>query len=269
MCLLTFFPANRQPDEHALLRGAAVNDNGHGFAVVTGDRLVVGRGMNADDVIAEFVWERRRHPSGPALFHSRFATHGSVSEDNAHPFALGSDPATVVAHNGILPKAVHPGYGDLRSDTRIAAEEFLAQPAFTAFDHGKTRARITRWLGHANKLVILTVNPRYRKRAYLFNEAAGLWDNGIWYSNNDYEVRIPAQVPLLGGLGDGCVVCGGDDLDPGSGLCLYCEHCPFCGSGESDCPLYCYRMRGDMACPACGDFAVFCGCDIAPVNQMT
>jgi glutamine amidotransferase len=268
MCLLTFLPAGVRPDEDALARGTFVNNDGHGFAIVAGNRLIVHRGMHADEVIAEFARQRGRHPSGPALFHSRFATHGTVSKHNTHPFTVGGDKHTVLAHNGILPKTVHPGLGDSRSDTRIAAEDVLPASGFASFDRPATRARIERWLGTGNKVVILTVNPRYRTTAYLFNEDGGVWDNGIWYSNTDYQPDTALPASAWWPLDGGCVVCGNISVDHDSGLCQFCEHCPFCGSENGNCPRYCYRILGEFCSSGCGDFAHLCGCDVAPANQM-
>ncbi|MFE3000052.1 hypothetical protein ACFXG4_34265 [Nocardia sp. NPDC059246] len=85
MCLLTFFPPGATPDLTALRNGARVNKDGHGFAVVTETSVLVGRGMDAEEVLDEFAAVRARYPDRPALFHSRYATHGAVSIDNCHP----------------------------------------------------------------------------------------------------------------------------------------------------------------------------------------
>jgi glutamine amidotransferase len=106
MCLLTYLPAGVQPDTDALLTGALVNADGHGFAIVAGrrlDRLIVQRGLDGEAVIDAFIAARLQHPQGPALFHSRLATHGDTTLDNCHPFTLGGDTRTVLAHNGVLP----------------------------------------------------------------------------------------------------------------------------------------------------------------------
>jgi glutamine amidotransferase len=192
MCLLTFLPASTQPDTDALHIGAAANNDGHGLAIVAGDRLdelIVHRGMNAKDVIAAFTAARTEHPAGPALFHSRLATHGKTNVDNCHPLVVGGDCRTVLAHNGVLPQAVQPRKGDRRSDTRIAAEDFI--PAFGSLRARRIRLKLARWMTPDNKMVILTVDRRFKQRAYILNEQAGIWDGGIWYSNTGYRPYIP------------------------------------------------------------------------------
>lgn len=191
MCLLTYIPANILPDLTHLKNGAEENPDGHGWAIVIPDerRIITGRGMNADAVIAEFGEMRARHPAGPALFHSRFGTGGTVDEYNCHPFTVAGDARTVVAHNGIL------GAPDgKRCDTRAFAEDVLGR-RWKRFDRPGVRRQIEKFLGFGNKIVILTVNPRYAESAYIFNEDLGDWigEEGqqVWHSNNGWK-PVPA-----------------------------------------------------------------------------
>lgn len=239
MCLLTFFPDDVLPDVDALFNGAHVNNDGHGFAIVTGRRIIVRHGFNATHLIDDFARVRRAHPSGPALFHSRFGTHGTVDKANCHPFRLGGDQHTVIAHNGILPKSVQPAKGDPRSDTRIAAEDFLPCRPFGSFGSRRGRDRLARWLTPHNKLVFLTVNRRYQHNAYIINEDSGTWDNGVWYSNTDYR---PDQIDKYWwqDATDNwiCPTCDEKGvIDP---VALYCTVCGTCAD--------CYEPDGSCAC---------------------
>ncbi|MBF6063552.1 class II glutamine amidotransferase [Nocardia terpenica] len=230
MCLLTFYPAGIAPDAHALEIGAAVNPHGHGYAVATDAGIVTGHGMDARPVIEEFTQIRARYLDGPALFHSRYATHGVVGLGNCHPFRLGGDRRTVLAHNGILPKRVHPGPYDRRSDTRIAAEEYLPRHPFGSLDTHQGRRGLESWLG-TSKLVVLTIDPAYKHTAYLFNEQAGIWDGEIWYSNTGYRL----------GLGHRawwdfvCAHCTAVDLRRRGRYCGRCGWCFDCTEPYPDC----------------------------------
>jgi hypothetical protein len=179
MCILTFVKPGISPDLDALCNGALANPHGHGYAIVTDDAIAIGRGMNTAAAISEFAQVRARFPDGAALFHSRLATHGPRTVENCHPFLVGGDERTVLAHNGILPDNVHPASGDQRSDTRIAAEDFLPTRPFGSLDSWAGRERLERWLG-SDKMVLLTVDPTYKHSAYLFNEPYGHWDGGIY-----------------------------------------------------------------------------------------
>ncbi|MFJ2834319.1 hypothetical protein ACIO52_03040 [Nocardia sp. NPDC087230] len=229
MCLLTFIPASVSPYPQALLRGADANPHGHGFALIAGDRIVTGHGMNAQDVIDAFARVRAAHPEGPALFHSRYATHGIRTVANCHPFRLGGDARTVLAHNGILPKRVHPSAYDWRSDTRIAAEDYLPQMPFGSLDTHRGARGLETWLG-SSKLLILTVDPAYDQQVYLFGESRGHWDHGIWYSNSSYlpvPRRYRAPEPYV------CSACDDVDLNP---VGRYCRKCGWCFACETRFP---------------------------------
>jgi hypothetical protein len=245
MCLLTFLPAEVMPDLDALANGAELNADGHGFAIVTGDQILLGHGMNADTMIDAFDAARRDHPDGPALFHSRFSTHGTVDLDNCHPFTLGRDRRTVLAHNGVLPKAVQPGPGDPRSDTRIAAQSFL--PAFGSLRSSRGRRRLQRWMTRDNKMVILTVDRRFRDRAYILNEDAGVWDQGIWYSNDGFRPWPPRRFgsgawwwPATGKRPCALLECSFCQAltDPAEAQCGVCRCCLDCGELPEQC--FCY-----------------------------
>ena len=245
MCLLTFLPTGIQPDTSALSNGADVNPDGHGFAIVTGEKIIVRHSLTAEPLIDAFAVARHDNPDGPALFHSRFSTHGAERDlANCHPFSLGGDPRTVLAHNGILPAMVRPTKGDPRSDTRIAAETFL--PAFGSLRLRRNRLRLERWMTPANKIVILTVDRRYRDRAYILNEDAGIWDAGIWYANDGYLPYVPRWHSADYWSSDGpsdrapdwaygsCCVCHAA-VDLTDALCPYCGGCPLCGEWPDDC----------------------------------
>ncbi|MFB7720175.1 class II glutamine amidotransferase [Nocardia sp. NPDC056100] len=224
MCLLTFLPSGVAPDLGALRNGARVNRDGHGFAVVTKSAILVGRGMDAGVVLDNFAAVRARHRSGPALFHSRYGTHGTVSIDNCHPFRLGGDRRTVLAHNGVLPRRVQPAPYNPRSDTRIAAETYLPRMPFGSFDTPRGRRDLEAWLG-ASKMVVLTIDPSFEQNAYVFNESAGIWDDGIWYSNRGYR---PDPTPALLGSRAWLYVCEACDEVDFSRRGRYCGRCGWC-----------------------------------------
>ncbi|MEU6559415.1 class II glutamine amidotransferase [Nocardia nova] len=232
MCILTFLKPGHTPDLDALQGGALANPHGHGYAVHTGDTLLVGHGMDAEKMIAEFADVRAKHPQGPALFHSRYATHGPRDTSNCHPFFVGGDRRTVLAHNGILPDSVHPATGDTRSDTRVAAEEFLPARPFGSLDTWDGRDRFEQWLG-PNKIVLLTTDPAYKHPAYIFNEHLGHWVDGAWYSNDSYLLTEWASAECdYAGF---CEFCGDYDDDRPGPHCGYCGFCADCANPFPDC----------------------------------
>jgi hypothetical protein len=241
VCMLTFLPPGTAPDLDALAYGAEFNDDGHGFAIAAPSELIVRRGLNSNEMILAFGLLRADYPDSPALFHSRFATHGTPDVDNCHPFPVNHDARTVLAHNGILPRRVRPKKGDARSDTRIAAEDFLPRKGYNAWDDPGAQRDLARWLGPHNKLVVLTVDPRYQERAYLINEDAGIWDSGIWYSNSDYRTDTHIGPGVCVGdaaLYGECPECLTPGVIDGNGFCLICGACADCGEPSGYCMCY-------------------------------
>ncbi|ALG06341.1 class II glutamine amidotransferase [Kibdelosporangium phytohabitans] len=242
--MLTFFPEHVTPDETALGNGVAFNPHGHGFAIVADGRIIVERDMNGRELIERFITAREEYPSGPALFHSRLATAGEITVANCHPFRVGGDANTVLAHNGIMPARVQPTKYDPRSDTRILAEDFLAGEPFGPLSTERARRRMQKWITGSNKVVILTVNPRYRRQAYVLHEDEGIWHRGIWYSNDDYR-GLPYG--HLRWTGTGCGACGAPS-DPYSAgrVCGTCCSC-----------LDCYELVDNCTCVVVGDDATY------------
>ena len=182
MCMLSYYPAGVMPRADRLDNGAEANPDGHGFAIVTERRqLIIHRDMNAERMIDQFLDLRSKHLNGPALFHSRIATSGIIAITGCHPFRVGRDNRTVVAHNGVL---FSTPQGSLQSYTAIFAKKML--PRFGSLDSPSKFAKLERFT-RGNKLVILTVNPQRRKTSYIVNEDAGIWTHdGEWHSNDDY-----------------------------------------------------------------------------------
>ncbi len=182
MCLLTFMHEGVTADIDKLTEGARNNPDGFGFAVHAGNKVIRHNGMVFDQVLERFLKERSVH-SGPALFHSRITTHGSTSVHNCHPFQIGRDQQSVIAHNGMLPIQAQGG----RSDTRILAEDLIPSwGGVTSFDGKKFRKKISKF-ATGSKLVVITANPNTKDDYYIINEQDGHWYNGVWWSNSSYK----------------------------------------------------------------------------------
>lgn len=256
MCILSFIPAGitiGDAELDSLWNGGINNPDGHGYAIASPDGMIVGKSLRLDEALSDFIDNRERHPNCPALFHSRWATHGSIRTGNCHPFYVGRSNKTVLAHNGVLPKSAHPKNGDDRSDTAIMAEELLPRQ-WRRLDKPSVRRSLEQYCGRGNKLVILTVDPKYRKNYYLINESRGNWDTatGIWHSNWDYVyVAGSYRAAADNECGINCGVLGDEYaevelIDPTScelcnqrvndyGICTTCGSCQDCFEFEQDC----------------------------------
>jgi hypothetical protein len=146
--------------------------------------------MNADTSINRFLEMRGRYPEGYATWHARFATHGTTTVDNCHPFKVGKDERTYLAHNGILP-IIEP-QGDTRSDTRIFAEDLLpAIGGVASLDNPQVQNLIEDFT-NGSKVVVLTVHPDAKYQCYLFHKEKGWEDeSNVWWSNDSCFLPKP------------------------------------------------------------------------------
>lgn len=184
MCLLTFIPDSVSIDEQRFENAAFNNPDGFGFAINTGKRIVTGHGMNFDSVFDQFE-QMRSQNAGHAVFHFRWATHGETNINNCHPFYLGDDRLSVVAHNGILPVKVPNG--DVRSDTKVFAQDIMpAVGGITALDDDEYFKKLESW-AKGSKLVFLTAQEDAKFDFYILNESDGHWDSEMWWSNTSYS----------------------------------------------------------------------------------
>jgi hypothetical protein len=187
ICMITYVAPNVEIPFEGIYNGAITNDDGHGWAVASSKYgLQVGKSMKFEEALKDFAVARVSHGDDSiGLFHSRFATHGTVDEYNVHPFYV-KDHETVLAHNGILPSKWQPGATDARSDTRVFVDEVMPEfmtPAGIPSRRGAKR--LGKLIGTGNKFVILSVEsgaPKVR----IINAFMGEHSNGVWYSNTGY-----------------------------------------------------------------------------------
>lgn len=192
MCMLCVVPPNVIPSREKLENSALNNPHGFGFAIVIPreKRIHVERTMNADTSINRFIEMRGKYPEGYAMWHARFATHGTTTVDNCHPFKVGKDSHTYLAHNGILP-IIEP-QGDTRSDTRIFAEDLLPSIGGVASLDNVQISNLIEDFTTGSKVCILTVHPDAKYQCYLFHKEKG-WedDSGVWWSNDSCYLPKP------------------------------------------------------------------------------
>jgi glutamine amidotransferase len=195
MCLLTFIPEYVTPDMERFAVAAQNNPDGFGFAILGKDKIYKEHGMNFKQVAEKFI-DMRKTLQGPAIFHFRWATHGSETVDNCHPFSLGNDPMSVMGHNGILPVKIDKG--DDRSDTKVFAQDIMpAIGGVTSLDDDEYFKKLEAW-AKGSKLVFLTLNEDAKYPFYILNEKDGHWDKDIWWSNYSYEYSRYTYKPYTG-----------------------------------------------------------------------
>ena len=189
MCLLVVCKPNAIPKREELTEGACANPHGFGFAIVADGKVIRYRTMSAKKAVSKFLELREQYPSGYAIWHARYATHGVKNEDNCHPYQVGDDTNSFLAHNGVLDTFISKG--DKRSDTRVFAEDTLPKlGGVLALEDENIYRMIEGWAG-SSKIAVLTTNPQAQYQLYLINERLGTWDeHGVWWSNSSYKRTV-------------------------------------------------------------------------------
>jgi predicted glutamine amidotransferase len=270
MCLLVVCKPNAIPKREELTEGACSNPHGYGFAMIIDGKIFRYRTMSARKAVGKFIHMRQQYPQGYAIWHARYATHGVKNEDNCHPFQVGDDADTVLAHNGVLDTFI--GKDDKRSDTRIFAEDTLPKLGGVCALEDENLYRMIEGWASGSKIAVLTTNPNAEYQLYLINERLGTWDdNGVWWSNSSYKrttyttktYYAPTPQPtqpsneadyileqeyynelLLQANDDSiiidqCPMCEAlVDIDISAEYCQYCESCMSCCSNYQDCMCY-------------------------------
>lgn len=185
MCMLCVLPPGVTPSRDKLENSALNNPHGFGFAIAvpSENRIIVEKSMDADESINRFLAQRAIYQDGYAMWHARFATHGSRTLENCHPFAVGHDDRTYLGHNGILPIEI-PDKDD-RSDTKVFAEELLPRlGGVTALDDDFIWNMLQEYTS-GSKVCIITIDPAAKHPMYLLNAESGKEDeSGVWWSND-------------------------------------------------------------------------------------
>jgi len=215
VCLMTYYPSGAMPVREHLENGAKLNPDGFGWAMlIDGMSLISRRGLDAEEMITDFMAHRMARLDGHALFHSRHATDTGSTVGNCHPFPLAGDPRITVAHNGYLFEVAD---GETRSDSRVFAEDILPR---CNLDDPAERAGLEAWLD-TNKVVILSGAPALAEPVYILNGKLGVMlDDGTWHSNADYT-GIAQDSTKCRACGSGSLA-GGLSLPTGGELCARC-----------------------------------------------
>jgi glutamine amidotransferase len=162
------------------------NPHGAGYAVADGRAVYIRKGfMTWDEFIGGINFDALIDRA--CVFHFRFATHGSTSPGNCHPFPVEGNlkrqkvrADVAVAHNGII-RDVQITKKDY-SDTMSYIEKRIAPYWQECKERGAYMYSVPK-----NQNVLL--NETGSKWSFLypngkiFNIGAGIMLGGVWYSN--------------------------------------------------------------------------------------
>lgn len=186
MCIMIYLPAGVDfPIEHAQ---AMYRRNSDGLGIVWASRgkLHTRRALpvNSVDAQAMLINWLADSDGSPRIVHFRFATHGTVTLGNVHPFRVPTKAGRLMlAHNGVLPWDGADGL----TDTQYYIDAYLA-PLLSVYRD--PIAALSGPLGDVigshiagSKFAIMD----RRGSVAVVNEGDGKWVNGAWYSNLHWQ----------------------------------------------------------------------------------
>lgn len=185
MCIAIYKPQDKKISYETLQQCFKSNPDGAGFMYADGKQLQMQKGF----FTFEDFWKAyKKHEKKQAVIHFRIKTHGSINEENCHPFLINNSIGFV--HNGVI-----SGFGiEDKSDTNHFNEDIL-KPLVSKWGNlslfqPAIKSLIESRIGYS-KLIFLDRHGNYD----IFNEEKGVWDNDVWYSNTSYKPYVAPPVP--------------------------------------------------------------------------
>jgi predicted glutamine amidotransferase len=182
MCIAVLTKPGKSLTGAQLYSGWYRNSDGGGFAYCDENgKVVIKKGyMKYNDFQKAYADAVHQYgENSPFLVHMRIRTSGDVNPANCHPFKTRNG---AMIHNGSMFNPDSVRSGERKSDTRIFAESLhnilVLEDLLVAGDD------IISEIGRNNKLAFLFDGGKM----LILNEAAGFWDDDIWYSNRGCDV---------------------------------------------------------------------------------
>jgi glutamine amidotransferase len=194
MCIIAMIPSKAARPNKAVLENCwESNPDGAGLMYPDATRgiLVVDKGhMTLESLLAAFDKAPEKQP---VCVHFRIATHGLKDAANTHPHIVWPDEVAMV-HNGILP--IGAPANSAESDTARFARMVLPMLPKKWWANAALVHLIEEYMGGGNKMVMMDKEGCYK----ILNEEAGLWDQGVWFSNQGFRASYgyPASVGYYG-----------------------------------------------------------------------
>ena len=190
MCVAIFKPKEEQISKEILKRCWESNPHGAGFMYAKDGRIKVAKELTSFKKFLRVFREHENSAKGcDVVIHFRIMTHGVLDYRNTHPHRVNNE--TWLVHNGIIDD--HCYKNAKLSDTVKFCKMLGGLPR----DFMNNPATVNLIGGYSDTDKMIMLNTRGESR--IVNEELGIWDQGIWYSNQSYEKPKAARVWTYGG----------------------------------------------------------------------
>lgn len=181
MCIAILKPKGAKITDEALTNAFNHNKDGAGLAYTVNDTIYIQKGIFNLKTFINAVRTAEEKAEKDMLIHCRIGTSGLLDKNNCHPHIISEQ--CVLIHNGMLDIDV-PKESNV-SDTVIFIEKYLKPLDKDFYNNPALLGLIEQAIGSYNKFVLLPNSGE----GIIINEQAGIWDNGVWYSNETYKTQ--------------------------------------------------------------------------------
>lgn len=187
MCIIAYKPKKATITKRMLRNCWDNNPDGGGYMFSHNGKLIIKKGFFAFRRFYQSYRKDERRYDGNFVLHFRIATHGKISKTNTHPFYVNKNLG--FAHNGIL-HCVDVPKDSIKSDTMIFIKQvlqkypdgFLNEQCYHISLEGIAKAESSKFIFLDDRDIV-----------QIINEKAGVWHNGIWFSNDGYKDILSQQ----------------------------------------------------------------------------
>ncbi len=186
MCIIIYKPEGITLFPDTIKHSFENNPDGAGFAYVENGKVNILKGYFT---VEEFQAAYIPHEKKQALLHFRIKTHGTIHDENCHPFNVS--PNLAFAHNGVLYKMPND---KVKSDTvlfnelilmnlvRVYGKRILFDEKFKPILEGYASTSKFVFMDNTGQVSII-------------NEKDGNWNSKCWFSNDSYRERQKYTTP--------------------------------------------------------------------------
>jgi len=177
MCLIAYKERGEELDKEKMRRIHLHNPDGTGYCWLLDGKFRQIKNFDFNKVWSTYqkeVIDKGLERKAITVCHSRIKTRGSISLENVQPIYMENQNAILV-HNGTINSGVLPK--DTSVSDSIQFSELVDGLPLGWEDNQSIKRMIKDIIGYSRILVLF---DDYRR--IIFNEIAGHWKDGIWYS---------------------------------------------------------------------------------------